>query len=167
MLESASRRSVGELFKRHGRRLLVYLRGKAGANDAPDLLQETFIRALRHGDVDAMADPEAFLQVIATNLARDRVRRRATEAKYLEFQDELPETPSLEAPPGEASEENDRSQILIATIESLPPRCREVFVLVMQENMPVKEAAERLGISDGMARRHIRLAFRRCREAVR
>jgi RNA polymerase sigma factor (sigma-70 family) len=167
MLDSALRRSVGELFKRHSRRLLVYLRGKAGANDAPDLLQETFIRALRHGDIDAMSDAEAFLQVIATNLARDRMRRRNTEAKYLEFLDELPETPSPEALPGESSEDNDRSRLLIATIDSLPPRCREVFILVMQENMPVKAAAERLGISDSMARRHIRLAFRRCRDAVR
>ncbi|WP_245258504.1 RNA polymerase sigma factor [Methylosinus sp. LW4] len=158
---------MGELFQRHGRRLLVYLRGKAGANDAPDLLQETFVRAMRHGGLEAMPDPEAFLQVIATNLARDRARRRNTEAKYLEFREELPEAPSPEAPPGDASEENDRSQLLIATIESLPPRCREVFVLVMQENLPVKKAAERLGISDSMARRHIRLAFRRCREAVR
>jgi RNA polymerase sigma-70 factor (ECF subfamily) len=41
-----------------------------------------------------------------------------------------------------------------------------VFVLVMQESLSVKEAAERLGMSDSMARRHIRLAFRRCREAV-
>jgi RNA polymerase sigma-70 factor (ECF subfamily) len=62
MLDSALRRSVGELFKRHGRQLLVYLRGKAGANDAPDLLQETFIRALRRGGLEAMPDPEAFLQ---------------------------------------------------------------------------------------------------------
>ncbi len=166
MLDFALRRSVGELFKRHGRQLLVYLRGKAGANDAPDLLQETFIRALRRGGLEAIPDPEAFLQVIATNLARDRVRRRNTEAKYLEFKEELPDAPSQEAPPGEASEERERSQLLIATINSLPPRCREVFVLVMRENMPVKEAAARLGISDSMARRHIRLAFRRCREAA-
>ncbi|WP_348983902.1 RNA polymerase sigma factor [Methylosinus sp. C49] len=161
------RRSVGALFKRHGRQLLVYLRGKAGANDAPDLLQETFIRALRRGGLEAMPDPEAFLHTIATNLARDLARRRVTEAKYLEFKEELPETPSAEASPGASSEESDRSRLLIATIETLPPRCREVFVLVMQENLPVKEAAARLGISDSMARRHIRLAFRRCREAAR
>ncbi|BBU63708.1 ECF sigma factor [Methylosinus sp. C49] len=167
MLDSALRRSVGALFKRHGRQLLVYLRGKAGANDAPDLLQETFIRALRRGGLEAMPDPEAFLHTIATNLARDLARRRVTEAKYLEFKEELPETPSAEASPGASSEESDRSRLLIATIETLPPRCREVFVLVMQENLPVKEAAARLGISDSMARRHIRLAFRRCREAAR
>jgi RNA polymerase sigma-70 factor (ECF subfamily) len=166
MLDSAMGRSVGELFKRHGRQLLTYLKGRAGPNDAPDLLQETFVRALRHGGLAAMPDPQAFLQTIATNLARDRARRRHTEAKYLEF-GELPDTASPEAPPGDSIEENDRSRILCATIESLPPRCREVFVLVMQENLPVKEAAERLGMSDSMARRHVRLAFRRCREAVR
>jgi RNA polymerase sigma factor (sigma-70 family) len=167
MLDSAMRRSLGELFKRHGRPLLTYLRGRAGPVDAPDLLQETFVRALRHGGLEAMPDPRAFLQTIATNLARDLARRRSTEAKYLEFGDLPEEAPSSEAPPGEAVEENDRARILRATVESLPPRCREVFVLVMQENLPVKEAASRLGMSDSMARRHMRLAFRRCREAVR
>lgn len=166
MFDIATRRSVGELFKLHGRQLLTYLKGRAGPNDAPDLLQETFVRALRHdGDLAAMADPKAFLQVIATNLARDLARRRITEAKYLEF-GELPEVPSLEAAPGEIIDESDRARNLRATIETLPPRCREVFVLVMQDNLPVKEAAKRLGMSDSMARRHIRLAFRRCREAA-
>ena len=166
MVETAMRSSLGELFKLHGRQLLTYLKGRAGPDDASDLLQETFIRALRHGGLAAMPDPQAFLQVVATNLARDLARRRKTEAKYLEF-GELPEVPSPDAPPGESIEESERSRILRATIESLPPRCREVFILVMKENMPVKQAAKKLGISDSMARRHMRLAFRRCREAVR
>jgi RNA polymerase sigma factor (sigma-70 family) len=166
MSDSTSRHSVSELFKLHGRQLLTYLRGRAGPDDAPDLLQETFVRALRHGGVTAMPDPQAYLQVIATNLARDLARRRTTEAKYLEF-GELPDVASPEAPPGDHIEVGERAQILRAAIESLPPRCREVFVLFMQQNVPVSEAAKRLGISDSMARRHVRLAFRRCREAVR
>ena len=76
MLDTAMRLAVGELFKLHGRQLLTYLRGRAGPDDAPDLLQETFIRALRHGALAAMPEPQAFLQVIATNLARDLARRR-------------------------------------------------------------------------------------------
>lgn len=166
MANSVMRRAVGEIFQRHGRQILAYLNGKAGPNDAPDLLQETFVRALRHGGLTTMPQPEAFLQTIATNLTRDLARRRHTEAKYLEFADELPEAPAPEAAACEALEQSDRERVFLATIESLPPRCREVFVLVMQENLSVKEAAERLGMSDSMARRHIRLAFRRCREAV-
>jgi RNA polymerase sigma factor (sigma-70 family) len=167
MFDTATRRSVGELFKLHGRQLLTYLKGRAGPNDAPDLLQETFVRALRHdGDIATMADPQAFLQVIATNLARDLARRRNTEAKYLEFGD-LPDVPSQEAPPADHIEESERSRVFRATIETLPPRCREVFILVMQDNLSVKDAANRLGMSDSMARRHIRLAFRRCREAAK
>jgi len=166
MVDTALRLSLGELFKLHRRQLLTYLKGKAGPDDAPDLLQETFFRALRHGGVAAMPEPQAFLQVVATNLARDLVRRRKTEAKYLEFGD-VPEVPSPEAPSDESIGECERSHSLRAAIESLPPRCREAFVLVMKENMPVKEAAKQLGISDSMVRRHIRLAFRRCREVVR
>jgi RNA polymerase sigma-70 factor (ECF subfamily) len=165
MPDSVTPRSVGDLFARHGRQLLAYLKGRAGPNDAPDLLQETFVRALRHGGLTTMPRPEAFLQTIATNLTRDLARRRHTEAKHLEFADELPEAPAPDAA-GDTIEQSDRERILLATIESLPPRCRAVFVLVMQESLSVKEAAERLGMSDSMARRHIRLAFRRCREAV-
>ena len=162
---SNKRHSVSELFNLHGRELLTYLTRRAGPVNGPDLLQETFVRALRHSGAAAIGDPHAFLQVIAVNLARDFARRRKTEAKYLEFGD-LPEVPSSESPPGEQLEHSERSRLLQAAVESLPPRCREVFVLVMHENVPLKKAAMRLGISDSMARRHLRLAFQRCRAAV-
>lgn len=156
---------MSELFKLHGRELLTYLTRRAGPDNAPDLLQESFVRALRHGGPAAIANPQAFLQVITVNLARDFARRRKTEAKHLEFGD-LPEVPSSEAGPGEHIERSEKSRLLRAEVESLPPRCREVFVLVMHENIPLKEAAKRLGISDSMARRHLRLAFQRCRAAL-
>jgi RNA polymerase sigma factor (sigma-70 family) len=165
MFDSNMRHSISELFKLHRRELLTYLTRRAGPDNASDLLQETFVRALRRRGPAAIADPHAFLQVIAVNLARDFARRRKTEAKYLEFGD-LPEVPSTEAAPGEYIEGSEKSQLLRAAVESLPPRCREVFVLVMHENVPLKKAAKRLGISDSMARRHLRLAFQRCRAAV-
>ena len=156
---------IRELFTRNKRDLLSYFTRRVGPEDASDLLQETFARALRHGGPAAIADPHAFLQVIAVNLARDFARRRKTEAKYLEFGD-LPEVPSSEASPGEQLECSEKSRLLRAAANSLPPRCREVFVLVMHQNVPLKKAAKRLGISDSMARRHLRLAFQRCRAAL-
>ena len=162
---SNKRHSVSELFNLHGRELLTYLTRRVGPVNGSDLLQETFVRALRHSGTAAIGDPHAFLQVIAVNLARDFARRRKTEAKYIEFGD-LPEIPSSESPPGEQFERSERSRLLQAAVDSLPPRCREVFVLVMHENVPLKKAAKRLGISDSMARRHLRLAFQRCRAAV-
>lgn len=156
---------IRELFTRNKRDLLKYFARRVGREDASDLLQETFVRALRHSDPAAIAEPRAFLQVIAVNLARDFSRRCKTEAKYREFGDFL-EAPSSEAQPEERIECSEKAHLLRAAVESLPPRCREVFVLVMHENIPLKTAAKRLGISDSMARRHLRLAFQRCRAAL-
>ncbi len=157
---------IRELFMLNKRDLLKYFTRRVGREDASDLLQETFVRALRRSsNAGAIDDPPAFLQVIAANLTRDFTRRRKTEAKYLEFGD-LPEVPSSEAPPGAQIERSEKSRLLRAAVESLPPRSREVFVLVMHENLPLKTAAKRLGISDSMARRHLRLAFQRCRAAL-
>lgn len=107
-----------ELFTRNKRELLTYFTRRVGLDNAPDLLQETFVRALRHGGPATIADPPAFLQVIAVNLARDFARRRKTEAKYLEF-GELPEVPSREAGPGEHIERSEKSRLLRAAVDSL------------------------------------------------
>jgi len=160
------RHVLAALFRRHRRELLAYLGRRAGRDNAPDLLQETFVRALRHDDLAAVGDPPAFLQAIAVNLSRDFVRRRATESKHLEFGRSPLEVASSEALPDEQVEAEQRARLLRAATESLPPRCREVFVLVMHEDVPLKQAARTLGISESMARRHLRLALQRCRAAL-
>lgn len=160
------RHGVGELYRRHKRELLAYLGRRAGRDNACDLLQETFVRALRHDELAAVADPPAFLQAIAVNLSRDFVRRRATESKHLEFSGSPMEVASSEVLPEEQVEGEQRTRLLRAAVETLPPRCREVFVLVMHEDVALKQAARKLGISESMARRHLRLALQRCRAAL-
>jgi RNA polymerase sigma factor (sigma-70 family) len=156
-----------DLFLRNKRDLLAYLTRRVGSDDAPDLLQETFVRVLRRDRLEAMEDPPSWLRRIALNLARDHVRRRRTEGKYLDF-GELPEdAPCDAARPDEIVEAEERWRILYATIEGLPPRCREVFVLYLLESLSLGEIAKRLGMSQNMAQKHMRLAVRRCLEALR
>ena len=75
-MSDLSSRLVRNLFVSNKSNLLRYLTRKVGAKDAPDLLQETFVRALRHERLDVIADPPAFLRQIAINLTRDFARRR-------------------------------------------------------------------------------------------
>jgi RNA polymerase sigma factor (sigma-70 family) len=158
--------SIRELFLRNKRDLLRYLTRRVGREDASDLLQETFVRALRHDQFATMADPPSLLQRIAINLSRDFARRRRTEAKYLEFGDLPRDTPSAEALPDERFEADEKWRALARAVEALPPRCREVFVLYMYESLPLDEIAGRLGMSRNMAQKHMRLAFQRCLTAL-
>ncbi len=158
--------SFRELFLRNKRGLLSYLTRRVGREDASDLLQETFLRALRHDQFETVADSSAFLQKIAINLTKDFARRRTTEVKYLEFGDLPEEVASDDAPPQEKIEREQKSRLVLAAIEALPPRCREVCILVMHEGVPLDQVAKRLGISETMTRRHLRLALLRCRASL-
>jgi RNA polymerase sigma-70 factor (ECF subfamily) len=164
----ANKRShlIRELFTRNKRDLLAYFTRRVGREDASDLLQETFVRILRHGQFEAVADPLPFLQQIANNLARDFARRGKTEAKYFEFGDLPQDAPSGEAPPDARIEADEQRRLLFAAIETLPPRCREVFALHMYDSLPLAEIAKRLGISKNMTHKHMRLALQRCFAAL-
>ncbi|KAF2989907.1 RNA polymerase sigma factor [Methylocystis sp. MJC1] len=159
--------SLREVFLSSQGDLLRYLTRKVGATDAPDLLQETFVRVVRLEKPERINDPPAFLKTIATNLARDFVRRRRTEANYIQFSDYLVEAPSADAPADERVDYERKSRLLDAAVSSLPPRCREVFKLHTYEDVPLQEIARRLEISDRMVRKHLSLAFRTCRAALR
>lgn len=159
--------SIRELFLRNKRGLLTYLTRRVGPDNASDLLQETFVRALRHDQFEALADPPAFLQQIAVNLSRDFARRRKTEANCLAFVGDLPEdAPSREARPDEQFGLEQKRRRLREAMSTLPPRCREVFTMFMFEDLPVEEIATKLGISRNVAHKHMRLALQRCRAAL-
>jgi len=48
---------------------------------------------------------------------------------------------------------------LVEAVNTLPPRCRAVFILRKFENLSQAEIAERLGISRNMVEKHLRHAL--------
>jgi len=158
---------IRELFERNERSLLSYLTRKVGRDAAPDLLQDAFVRVLRHGQLEAIADPTAFLKQIAINLTRDFARRRKVEANYLVFNVDPADAPSTDAQPDGRLEADDEARLLRQVLETLPPRRREVLTLHLHENLPLSEIARRLQISDRMVHKHLSLALRSCRAALR
>lgn len=159
-------RLIRELFERNKRGLLDYLTRKVGREAAPDLLQDAFVRVLRHDKIDTIVDPGAFLHTTALNLTRDFSRRRETEAKYLvpgAFDDDHP---ARDAPPDEQLDAKQKARCLLAAVEALPPKCRQVFIMRRFEDLSQDEISDRLGISRNMVEKHLRLALERCRAAL-
>ncbi len=161
------RHFASEIFKRNKRELIGYLRRRVGPDDASDLLQETFVRVLRHDQFETIADPAAFLKQIAINLTRDFARRRKVETKYLVFDGGAHDAPSNEASADHLIEEGQRFEMLAAAVTSLPPRCREIFELRVRQNLSQEVIAKRLGISRKTVEQHLHIAMGRCRTALK
>ncbi len=113
-----------------------------------------------------LANPPALLHQIAVNLARDFVRRRKTATAHFEFGDLPEDVPSSEAPADERLAHQQRLRSLRAAADTLPPRCREVFIMAAFEDIPLDEIAKRLDISRNMVEKHMRFALHRCRAAA-
>lgn len=147
------------MLERYYRELLNFLHRQVNDRDAAaDLAQESYARvlAVQHAGRDVL-DARALLYRIARNLLVDRHRR--AEVRRHDDLDAMPEADQPAAPPHLQPENALVSQQVlrayVGTIEQLPPRCREAFILHVFDDLTHAQVAERMGISVSMVEKHI------------
>jgi RNA polymerase sigma-70 factor (ECF subfamily) len=123
--------------------------------DAQDLVQETFIRALKGWDAfDGRSEPSTWLYTIASRACQRMERRRAGEPRRMQSLEQLlpgGETTVVDAPaddetPLEWVERRDVVQAVRRAIEGLPLEFRLPIVLKEIEGLSVEEVASVLGL---------------------
>lgn len=161
---------IADLMHKHRRELLHFLSQRIRCTEAAqDIFQETFIRYAGYGAKSQVDNPRAFMFRIAANLATDYLRSQGRRA--VREVDPIPE---------EDQDADDRSSLsaeraamsqqqveqLIAALDELPPKCREVFVLLKLRYCSYAEVEQRLGISQAMIFRYLTQAMRHCRQKI-
>ena len=136
-----------DCYQAHYRRLVRALRlAGADASAAEDAAQDAFARALVHwGRVSRGPNPTGYVYTAGFRLLA-KAQRRAARG-YEGF--------AAAAPPDPTASSASSSVAIEAAIESMPRRRRECAVLCLLVGLPVRDAAEALGISDGTVRRHV------------
>ncbi len=136
---------VERLFREYHQPLVRYLTRRLGDRDwAEEVAQETFVRALRQGE---MINERAWLFAVATNLVRDEARKDMRRRKHLALladeQRQEFEQPE-EQTPDRAQEFADARKAMSALAE------RDRHALLMrEEGLDYGEIAEALGLSPG------------------
>ena len=137
------------------------LRLTRDAESAQDLVQDTYVRALRYQhSFAAGTNMKAWLFAIMRNLFWDRFRgARADEVSLDDGGEDFALYDRLkDGGPGPESQVLDKLAAgeVVAAVEKLPPLHREVVLLVDVEGFPYKDAAEILGVPIGtvMSRLH-------------
>ena len=147
---------VASLFDAHHQRLYRLARRLAPtADDALDLVQETFLRAARAPrSVPFGADrEEAWLVRVLINLRRDQWRKAAVQKRHDE-------------PRARRDFQPDHGSAVIAratiwrALDMLPPRRRAVLVMHELEGLTVARIASQVGISAITVRWHLSMGRR-------
>jgi RNA polymerase sigma-70 factor (ECF subfamily) len=142
---------------------------------AQDLVQETFIRALRGWDgFDGRSEPSTWLYTLASRACQRMERRRAGEPRRMESLDQLlpsGETTMVDVPAdGEtALEWVERSDVVHAVrraIEALPLDFRLPVVLKEIEGLSVQEVASVLGVKPATVKTRLHRARLLLRKAL-
>src|SRR5450759_4463536 len=147
--------------------LLIY-RIVGNVDDAQDLTQETFIKALQRQDQLKDLDKAAhWLSRIATNTAIDFLRQHG-RVTFCEI-DELirPLTSPAQDSPEQLLLRAERREYLEAGLDSLTERERTALILRDVEDLPAEEVAAHMNCSKATVRSHIanaRTKFRRYME---
>jgi RNA polymerase sigma factor (sigma-70 family) len=165
--DPSHRAYVTMLFNRHRVSLQRYLMRLVPPDDAAELMQESYYRLLRHGEmvrIDAMA--RSFLFQTATNLARDYHRRRASHraAQHVPIDDEELIEDHL-GPDEQLAGEQTRA-LLERAIAELPPDTRTVFLLNRFRDLTYPQIAEIMSLSARTVARKMAEAIERLSAAV-
>src|ERR1700679_1854222 len=150
-----SRASVVErLFRDHNEALIRFLRGRVGShNEALEVAQEAYVRLLSLDQPGAVSYLRAFLFKTAANIAIDR-RRRDQNFDRVAGRQLFSELTESRTPERQLSGEQSLRH-LGALIESMPPKCRESFVMNQIHGLDAATIARRLGITDSMVRKYV------------
>lgn len=138
-------RTLDEAYRRERSRLLAYAGRHAGADAAPDLVQDAFLRAAGSEEAGVLRNPGGFLQRIVRNLLIDRARREATRPALTPLGEACEAACSaLQHEEAVAAEMLERFE---NALDMLPDRTRAVFLMHRVEDLTYREIHEKLGIS--------------------
>lgn len=154
-----------EVHKETRQPLLISLQRMLEPAQAEEVLQESYLKllvALREGKAP---EPRAFLYRVARNHAVSRLRhQKVVEQQGVHIQLALhAEQPEAIEKQVSRKEEQDA---LLAAINALPLKCRQVFVMRKIDGFSHGQIAEVLGISPKTVENHLARGMRLCREHI-
>jgi RNA polymerase sigma-70 factor (ECF subfamily) len=136
-----------------------YFARRARPDDIDDLVQEVFLRMQSPLALPAIEHLERYLFRVASSVLTDRARRAAVRHELKHESLEELHHPVEERSPERVILDQEALERVVAAIERLPERTREVFVLHRFEERTCNSIAGQLGLSISAVEKHIMKAL--------
>lgn len=150
------------LYAEHSRELGSFARRRVGAEDAADVVQDTYLRVLQYADQCELENPRAYLYRVAANVSSDRgvALQKAHERIDTEAEPDMQQSgfPGLDA----QLDARRKLQRCVSALENLPSIYRHVFLLHRIDGMTQAEISAALDIPRRTVERYIAKALEHC-----
>jgi RNA polymerase sigma-70 factor (ECF subfamily) len=130
------------------------------AEDAEDILQETFIKTYNHLNKYKLENDSSFsswIYRIGINCSIDYIRRKKDKRNNYSDWDKLEPTlpDDKNSNPEHTTGLEELRHKISSLVEGLSPRQRMVFILKHYQQLSIKEIAEHLGCSEGSVKKQL------------
>ncbi|UCC74045.1 MAG: RNA polymerase sigma-70 factor [Gemmatimonadota bacterium] len=163
-IQEGDTRALEILLERYWAPVVRYVATILGSRDAAeDVAQDTFVRLWERREAWKLeGSVRALLFRMARNLSLDELRRRSAREGTLRV---ALDAPSLRSPDRDLESYEFRA-LIVKAVDSLPPRRRQVFILVRHYGLSYREAADVLDLSPQTVANHLSLALADLRESL-
>lgn len=129
--------------------------------DAEESIQDMFVRLWeKTPDVNIDTSLKAYLYTSARNYTLNAIKKQQIERNYLNEYSENGELQESD----EKMSEAEIGQLIQLGVDTLPEKCREIFILCKQEGLTYEEIAEYLNISKKTIDNQMGIALRKLRD---
>jgi len=163
--------AVQDLFNEHRTRIYrVCLLYTDNADDAKDVLQETFLRAYKsvgrfRGDSSFTTWLTRIAINICLNMKRDRKSSETLEEDRVDAA-QYQNARNHDGDPEESLKGRELRERIMALVDTLPPRERMAFVLKHFEEMKIREISQIMKISEGTVKSFLHRAVVTLRDGL-
>jgi len=140
----------------------------ASPDDVQEVLQEAYLKvflALKESGPEGHV-PVALLYRMARNIAISRMRHESVVARSASVIAVAEELRGNGATVEQQVSASERLNAVLLVVNSLPSKCRDVFVLRWIHGKSQRDICEQLGISASTVEKHLAKGLRHCRQAL-
>lgn len=149
--------------KRWNRNLMKFLGRRARTRvDIEDLAQETYLRLLRSASLHEVRNPQAYLMRVASHVVAEWRHSQPPMDELPAGEDALVDesTPEFEM---DAAISQER---LEQTLQSVSPMMRAVLLLRLRDELPYRQIAQQLEITERQVKRYLVRGYERLRQVM-
>lgn len=158
-LRQGDKQAFRKIYEIHVESLRVFVNSYTkNREQTSDIVQDTFLKLWgNRSQLDYSKSIKSLLFKMSYNIFVDNYRKRQRETNMLEgwMYKRL-----MQVVAGDKEEKKHKAKLVRDAIETLPPRCKEIFLLSKFEQLKYQEIADRLNISVKTVEAQMGKAFR-------